>query len=100
VKEQTVGLMDWIKKMLSPRPSAAAIAAHTLGRNDPCWCGSGKKYKKCHLPSDAQKRVEQSFEARAAAEFAVRNGASIVPPGSAKKSKGNRMPEAVQPPVK
>jgi preprotein translocase subunit SecA len=19
-----------------------------LGRNDPCWCGSGKKYKKCH----------------------------------------------------
>ncbi|MBS1856331.1 MAG: SEC-C domain-containing protein [Acidobacteria bacterium] len=23
-----------------------------LGRNDPCWCGSGKKYKKCHLASD------------------------------------------------
>lgn len=20
------------------------------GRNDPCWCGSGKKYKKCHYP--------------------------------------------------
>lgn len=20
-----------------------------IGRNDPCWCGSGKKYKKCHL---------------------------------------------------
>jgi preprotein translocase subunit SecA len=19
-----------------------------LGRNDPCWCGSGKKYKQCH----------------------------------------------------
>jgi preprotein translocase subunit SecA len=19
-----------------------------LGRNDPCWCGSGKKYKMCH----------------------------------------------------
>jgi len=19
-----------------------------LGRNEPCWCGSGKKYKKCH----------------------------------------------------
>jgi hypothetical protein len=25
---------------------------HTPGRNDPCWCGSGKKYKKCHLDSD------------------------------------------------
>ena len=20
-----------------------------LSRNDPCWCGSGKKFKKCHL---------------------------------------------------
>jgi uncharacterized protein YecA (UPF0149 family) len=19
-----------------------------IGRNDPCWCGSGQKYKKCH----------------------------------------------------
>ncbi|HXA52124.1 MAG TPA: SEC-C metal-binding domain-containing protein [Candidatus Acidoferrum sp.] len=23
-----------------------------VGRNDPCWCGSGKKYKKCHLAAD------------------------------------------------
>ena len=23
-----------------------------LGRNDPCWCGSGKKYKQCHLRFD------------------------------------------------
>ena len=23
-----------------------------LGRNDPCWCGSGKKYKKCHCDFD------------------------------------------------
>jgi len=22
--------------------------AAKIGRNDPCWCGSGKKYKKCH----------------------------------------------------
>ena len=21
---------------------------HKIGRNDPCWCGSGKKYKNCH----------------------------------------------------
>jgi hypothetical protein len=26
----------------------------TPGRNDLCWCGSGKKYKKCHLESDQQ----------------------------------------------
>ncbi len=23
-----------------------------IGRNDPCWCGSGKKYKNCHLRLD------------------------------------------------
>lgn len=22
-----------------------------LGRNDPCWCGSGKKWKRCHYPN-------------------------------------------------
>lgn len=25
-----------------------------INRNDPCWCGSGKKYKKCHLSEDAK----------------------------------------------
>ena len=24
-------------------------AANSLSRNSPCWCGSGKKFKKCHL---------------------------------------------------
>jgi preprotein translocase subunit SecA len=38
-----------------PRPAAPAAAAAVpggaaakIGRNDPCWCGSGKKYKRCH----------------------------------------------------
>ena len=26
--------------------------ANKIGRNDPCWCGSGKKYKKCHEEFD------------------------------------------------
>ncbi|MDQ2690079.1 MAG: preprotein translocase subunit SecA [Chloroflexota bacterium] len=28
--------------------SAPARSGPKIGRNDPCWCGSGKKYKKCH----------------------------------------------------
>ena len=28
------------------------LSKPTPGRNDPCWCGSGKKYKKCHLERD------------------------------------------------
>jgi preprotein translocase subunit SecA len=30
-----------------PAP-AAGPGGLKLGRNDPCWCGSGKKYKRCH----------------------------------------------------
>ena len=26
----------------------AARSGPKIGRNDPCWCGSGKKFKKCH----------------------------------------------------
>lgn len=32
-----------------------------LGRNDTCWCGSGKKYKKCHL--DFDERLQALWEA-------------------------------------
>jgi preprotein translocase subunit SecA len=52
--------------MIRPTPPVQRIQAHrgdgaapqtarsakALGRNAPCWCGSGKKYKHCHLRSD------------------------------------------------
>ena len=31
-----------------PRPDGAGAQRAKVGRNDPCWCGSGKKYKFCH----------------------------------------------------
>jgi preprotein translocase subunit SecA len=34
-------------------------AKEKLGRNDPCWCGSGKKYKQCHMRQDKQERSER-----------------------------------------
>jgi hypothetical protein len=35
----------------APKPAAVprTPTGEKLGRNDPCYCGSGKKYKKCHL---------------------------------------------------
>lgn len=35
----------------------------TLGRNDPCHCGSGKKYKQCHLAADEAKAREARAQA-------------------------------------
>ena len=36
----------------------------TPDRNDKCWCGSGKKYKKCHLSNDErlQRLYDEGFE--------------------------------------
>ena len=28
-----------------------------MERNDPCWCGSGKKYKKCHMPIEEKMQL-------------------------------------------
>ncbi|MBI4098307.1 MAG: preprotein translocase subunit SecA [Candidatus Levybacteria bacterium] len=31
--------------------SGPGTGKNKIGRNDPCWCGSGKKYKRCHYPN-------------------------------------------------
>ena len=41
----------------------------STGRNDSCPCGSGKKYKKCHLSSDAE--AEQAAGRLAAEQVAA-----------------------------
>jgi hypothetical protein len=32
------------------------VTEKKIGRNDPCWCGSGKKYKHCHMRQDESGR--------------------------------------------
>ncbi len=43
-----------------PEPVRRPVAP---GRNDPCWCGSGKKYKKCHLDADEIKHRQAGTRA-------------------------------------
>ncbi len=44
-----------------PLPNMPPIAPRTEppkrkpNRNDPCWCGSGKKYKYCHMDNDLKR---------------------------------------------
>ena len=40
----------WTK--LIGREDRPPESARDFGRNDKCWCGSGKKYKHCHLEAD------------------------------------------------
>jgi len=38
-----------IERQVNGQPRAATLAsAPKLSRNDPCSCGSGRKFKKCH----------------------------------------------------
>lgn len=61
-----MSLSSWLRNLFSPKPAAPRPE---VGRNDLCWCGSGKKYKKCHLEKDARDRFEEAHAARVAAQL-------------------------------
>lgn len=53
---QSAAAIDPFKANNTDSAKATSVEAITkphgkLGRNDKCWCGSGKKYKKCHYPN-------------------------------------------------
>ncbi|RKY07090.1 MAG: type I methionyl aminopeptidase [Planctomycetota bacterium] len=51
------------------------ITIKKLGRNDPCWCDSGKKYKKCHMTQDMSiKRPQSSFNLPVASKHLISKG--------------------------
>ena len=45
---ERAGFTDEYPLLANLRPYQPAARAD-LGRNDPCWCGSRRKYKRCHL---------------------------------------------------
>jgi preprotein translocase subunit SecA len=51
-RQRQRGAKAQIKRPNAPDPDAArpVVKAQTekVGRNEPCWCGSGKKFKFCH----------------------------------------------------
>ncbi|MBI5282390.1 MAG: SEC-C domain-containing protein, partial [Candidatus Solibacter usitatus] len=47
-KEREMEMLQFTGGETSSQPAAQVIKGDKVGRNDPCPCGSGKKYKKCH----------------------------------------------------
>jgi preprotein translocase subunit SecA len=47
-KEKELAAMQFVGGDGSAAPQKQVINSDKVGRNDPCPCGSGKKYKKCH----------------------------------------------------
>ena len=51
VEEAGEKVLEDIRRYCSenaPHLTQTAMVEKAIGRNDPCFCGSGKKYKKCH----------------------------------------------------
>jgi SEC-C motif len=48
-----MGLFERVKSVFQSAEEKAP--ARKPERNEPCWCGSGKKYKKCHFLEDDKK---------------------------------------------
>jgi methionyl aminopeptidase len=46
-------------------------------RNDPCWCGSGKKYKKCHFFDDMKSGKKPEPARRPSKKYPVKTAAEI-----------------------
>jgi len=44
----TAGALTGVAAGTAVATQRFASEEEKIGRNDPCWCGSGKKYKKCH----------------------------------------------------
>jgi hypothetical protein len=43
--------MEWLRKFLGIDQTRQP-EDKKMERNDACWCGSGKKYKVCHIEAD------------------------------------------------
>ncbi len=49
-----IGLIDSATAKLNKiAKNGSQKATKKVGRNDPCWCGSGKKFKHCHFPKQS-----------------------------------------------
>ncbi len=57
-----------------------ATTGHHLGRNEPCHCGSGRKYKHCCLEKDEAAAREASAQAAEAQSSAPETEAPARPP--------------------
>jgi hypothetical protein len=47
-------VQDLVHESTARPPLQTSSPAAMPGRNDPCWCGSGKKYKHCHWRRDSR----------------------------------------------
>jgi len=61
-----------------------------LGRNDPCHCGSGKKYKQCHLVKDEE--AERAARAKAAGDTPAESAPEAQKPPAAPAKPKTRQP--------
>ena len=52
-----------LKESIAKRREKDTVRSYSIGRNDSCPCGSGKKFKKCCARNSPDKSIEEYFDA-------------------------------------
>lgn len=52
-----------LKESIAKRREKDTVRSYSIGRNEPCPCGSGRKFKKCCARNNPDESVEEYFEA-------------------------------------
>lgn len=68
------------------------MSDHKPGRNEPCHCGSGRKYKQCCLHKDEE--AARELRAKAAAEAAEKTAAQEAAAGDEGKAVPTQAPKS------
>ena len=55
-------LAEWKRRAMLAERKTDAFGPPRPERNEPCWCGSAKKYKKCHLQEDERRERAQRHD--------------------------------------
>jgi hypothetical protein len=80
--------LDGYQKSLRQMAVSEEFSVNRVGRNEPCPCGSGKKYKKCclsqydearqHIPANELHRLEERVKRREAVEKDITRGFELL----------------------
>jgi preprotein translocase subunit SecA len=62
VREMLPGAAPTATTTNAAKAPQTVVKRAALGRNDPCWCGSGKKYKNCHMREDMAKTMVKPMQ--------------------------------------
>jgi methionyl aminopeptidase len=64
-------MVSFLKRFTIHKNGFIGYDGKMIGRNDPCWCGSGQKWKKCHFPQLSVQAAPDKIAERYVKQFQI-----------------------------